>query len=423
MTDHRSRQIARQKDLCAVLALLLLFAVHPPAATAAGVDPAIIIPPSLTITLPTPLTGESTMVLPFFISNSLFPSLMMAGKNAPDSFFRGHLYDTTNAYSSQTLLDLQQNSEHTTARDFFAELTLPSDLDPEDYHLMGLRLPVSALAVSHKNLSTINLTTRLYSPNRTYQKDYFSMQLNWIPATTTSLILTPEIEQYIQVGGLTCEFASAQNALAMLGITTDEVQDLIPRFPHGDVHDPAKNPTDYFLGEYGFGKQLPQAIDIAEGPLGGYGLHLGEPYLEKVIKPYAPGSTLHPFSFATIDAALAEQHPVIVQGLQISYDNQVVGGQSIRLNEDDHRGLVTGEHTYVLFAKNEDGTYRMKDPYKRSFRDVPATAVEKSIARFQAFGAQANIVVVRAAAEKKSTRNLPYIQNPSSGEITFSPGL
>lgn len=391
------------------------------------------LPGQLIVDLPTFLPENSTVLVPFIASPELYGKLFLSDDYIY-TFLQLHLYDAHNDYLAERIVDLKAVAEdfhlslsrdeqgnihrenYTRADgDFFTTFQEPQEL--QDRHLIGVLIPAATLKFSHRNLSRLNFTYRLFRSDQTLEKNYGNLEIRWHTGANNDLDTNGEIERYIQAGSLTCEFAAAKGALAMIGIVVDERADLISKFDQANAADVDKSPTDYFLGDYGFGKKVPQSIHTRTSSLGGYGLHIDTPYLEKIVKPYAPFSELHSFSFEELDRALEQKWPVIVQGLQISYDHAILGGEVMKADPSDNRGLVTGEHAYIIFAKNENGDYRVKDTLKTRFQTIPRNVIEKSVRAFEQFGAKGNMIVVKNQKSEPIKRSV-YFQE-ESGKVIF----
>lgn len=414
-----------------LLCLMLPFHFQPVRADEKA--PLLNLPGQLAIELPLSLPDNSMVLVPFIASAEIYGKLF-SSDDYLYTFLQLHLYDAQNDYLAERIVDLKsvpgdwhlslsRDEEGNIHRenykrsegDFFTTFQEPQDL--QDRHLIGVLIPSGTLKSSHRNLSKLNFTYRLFRSDETLEKNYGNLEIRWHTGANNDLDTNGEIERYIQAGSLTCEFAAAKGALAMIGIIVDERNDLISKFDQANAADVYKNPTDYFLGDYGFGKKVPQSIHTRTSPLGGYGLHIDTPYLEKIVKPYAPFSELHSFSFEELDRALEQKWPVIVQGLQISYDHAILGGEVMKADPSDNRGMVTGEHAYVVFGKNENGDYRVKDPLKTRFQTIPRSAIEKSVRAFEQFGAKGNMILVKNQRSEPLKRSV-YFQE-ESGKVVF----
>ncbi len=371
------------------------------------------IPSDLSLRLNEFSLADEYIVVPFLISRQTYDDLF--GSNRQDRLgFRFHLDGVENRYDAIRIVDLVADQSglvrslkpasdgkwrmewyRLSSLDRFVlfdaqQLPLGSDQS----RLIGLKVYAGTLALTHRQRSSIPVSYRFFDDTRTYERASFSIRLEWIPYARQTLYPSSSVESYTQSGTLTCEFASVQNALALLGIVTDERTDLIPRFPQGDTKDPTLDPREVFLGEYGFGVSVPQAFHVTAGPLGGYGVHLDRSFLEKVVFPFAPAAQLQPFSLAVLDHALSFNVPVIVQGVFFDRDGNPHGGAALRLNLEDHRGMVVGEHTFTIFGKTDDGLYRIKDPFKRNFLTLSSDAVKRSVELFGQYGAGKNMILM-----------------------------
>lgn len=367
----------------------------------------------LSLTVPAFSLSDTYLVIPFLISKNQYDALFGAERN-PTLGFRIHINQIQNNYEAIRILDLKADEVglvrslkkegdatwrpewyRITSTDRFLSLdTAMLPAEAWDYHLVGVKIPAGQLSSRLQTIPSLDITYRFFDAATTYERASIKAAVSWLPFETEPLLLNETIESYIQTGTLTCEFASVKNALDMLGIVVDERRDLIPRFPQGDTKDPALDPREVFLGEYGFGSTVPQAFHVTAGPLGGYGLHLSPAFLTKVIHPFAPAAQVAPFSFSTLDLALSFHIPVIVQGIFFDAGGNPRGGTALRLNQEDRRGMVVGEHTFTIFGKTDDGFYRIKDPFKRNFLALSKDAVERSVELFGQYGAGKNMILM-----------------------------
>lgn len=380
---------------------LIMFVAIFPLATAQAQDKPVLFSDNLKIDV-YPMDRQTNILIPLTIEDSLYDRLFAS---PPQVQFRTYLFDTKQNHISKIVdrtigsfpaVAVEKLSGVSVQRWFTPDTHTVTDTNenaipvPVGYKRVSLFVPIKDLPQTHGKTNRLYGTIRFSSGEQTISKDYFSVYITW---KENPLRLTRAIESYIQEGSLTCEFASAKNALDMLGIHVTE-SELIKRFPQAAVYDTSKSPDEYYLGDYGFGAKLPQTTSPNISPLGGYGLHINTPYLNDIILPYASYSKLMTFSLESLYDAVSHYHPVIVQGLFISWDKTLIGGWPIKVSVDDRRGLIAGEHTYVVFGKTVDGSYRIKDPYKNRFITISEDLLLKSVHAFESYGAKANMVIV-----------------------------